>query len=102
MMGVDIFALAVHTYCTEFKASETSGRRTFKHNHAVGGKSDSAHLFGLGKDVVYDEAPPDVDHASAFLATQGLMLIREGDHDHLQPIGWKAWITSRPELIPKA
>lgn len=83
------FRACVMSYCFAMGASETSGLRTTAHNAAVGGVAGSAHRFGLAVDVVYDRTP---DEASAKLWAQrlGLRLIRETDHDHLQPWEWPA------------
>jgi hypothetical protein len=64
----------------------TSWGGTVKHNAAVDGVADTAHLLWIAADVVYDAgmAPNAVRDS---LATRlGLMLIHEGDHDHVQPI----------------
>ena len=81
------FWTAVDSYCLRVTGSVTSGRRTPARNRFVGGSARSAHLEGLGADVVPDsEMPTDDRHA---IATElGLRLIAEGDHDHLQPAGW--------------
>src|SRR5688572_15015308 len=80
---------AADTYCAIFAASQTSGQRTIKHNKAVGGVPNSAHLFGLARDVVYD-TPPDKDMRVSMGARLGLRVIVEGDHDHIQPLSWQA------------
>ena len=71
------------------RASETSGTRTEAHNAAVGGVEHSAHLVGLARDVVYDKPVP-LEERTEWSRRLGLRLIVEGDHDHLQPIDWKA------------
>jgi hypothetical protein len=79
------FFSAVQAYCYAAGGSVTSWGRTPKHNKAVGGVDDSAHLLWTGADVVYDggmEADPLRDRLAARL---GLMLVHEGDHDHIQP-----------------
>lgn len=75
-------------YCTIERASVTSWFRTSAHNAKVGGVAGSAHRFGLAADVVYDLASPPAD-GPAVAEKLGLMLLREKDHDHLQPKGWK-------------
>jgi len=81
------FAEALYAFAARHGASQTSGLRSVAHNAAVGGVARSAHLFGLAADVVYDEhqALADVSDTARRL---GLLLIREGDHDHLQPLDW--------------
>lgn len=78
---------AVFTFCLALGGSTTSGIRSEKHNAAVGGVPHSAHRFGLAADVVYDAL---VDHQRAvdFAASLGLWLLRESDHDHVQPSSW--------------
>ncbi len=86
-MRTEDFAIHVLTICIYFGGSETSGRRTAKHNAAVGGVPNSPHRFGLGRDVVWDEVPPlheVIDYARGL----GLFVIREEDHDHFQPADW--------------
>jgi hypothetical protein len=80
---------AADTYCALFAASTTSGQRTIKHNKAVGGVANSAHLYFLARDVVYD-APPDQAVRIEAGRRLGLRVIVEGDHDHLQPWDWQA------------
>lgn len=81
------FRQAVLTYCARFEASETSGRRTTKHNKLVGGVEHSAHLYGLASDVVYDDLPPEAARLEGGRRL-GLRVIPEGSHDHLQPLDW--------------
>jgi hypothetical protein len=76
---------ALIAYCTATGGSQTSGGRTRKHNFAVGGVVDSAHLLWVAADVVYDQDDP---HAwrDRMASRVGLRIIRdEPDHDHLQP-----------------
>ena len=103
MMTVAQFAEAVHQYERHFGASETSGFRTPVHNRFEGGQPDSAHLFGLARDVVYDGAVPPLNDVQSFAAPLGLMVIRESDrpHDHIQPTGWKTWVAEHADLIPR-
>jgi len=77
---------ALFVYCSLMGASTTSSIRSEVHNKKVGGVLHSAHIFGLGADVVYDSPVADVAEARA--RRLGLKLIREGDHDHLQPLEW--------------
>ena len=88
-MTANQFAAACVRYCTETRASETSGFRTPSHNASVGGKSDSPHLLARARDVVYDDTPTAAErHRIAALC--GLALIIEPTHDHLQPPDWPA------------
>ena len=80
---------AADTYCALFSASSTSGRRTRHHNAAVGGVPNSAHLYGLGLDVIPD-SNPEPAAASEAARRLGLRLIIESDHHHLQPLDWRA------------
>lgn len=88
-MSPERFAEAVRIYCAYTKASGTSSGRTAKHNKAVGGVPTSAHQFWLAIDVVYDEPLP-IELRKDVGARLGLTVIVEGDHDHLQPAGWRA------------
>jgi hypothetical protein len=82
------FHEAVMRYCALAVASVTSSGRTWEHNRKVGGVDESAHLFWLAADVVYDGKPPVL--GAQWAERLGLKLIREDDHDHLQPLDWKA------------
>jgi hypothetical protein len=84
------FAEAVFTYCQITSASVTSGERTRVHNAAVGGVLHSAHLVGFARDVVYDAPILTLETRRDWALRLGLFLIVEGDHDHLQPLGWTA------------
>jgi len=83
------FAINVQTYCLRFDASITSYLRTASHNEKVGGVAHSPHLLGLGADVVYDKPVPLAVRQRTAQAL-GLLVLEEGDHDHLQPLDWKA------------
>jgi len=83
------FAWAAYVYCTLTGASETSGARTRARNDLVGGVPHSAHLVGLARDVVYDE-PIALEERQAWAQRLGLRLVVELDHDHLQPLDWRA------------
>jgi hypothetical protein len=76
-------------YCLFTRGSVKSYGRTLQHNAQVGGVELSAHQFWVGADVVYDE-PVELELAKATAERLGLRLIREADHDHLQPLGWPA------------
>lgn len=88
-MDLGAFRVSVLVYCYQFEARERSGIRTPRGNKHVKGVTYSAHLVGLGADVVYFERPP-LEHAKRWAQQLGLKLVREGDHDHLQPLDWKA------------
>ncbi len=83
------FLDALRSYCAALGASVTSYGRTTAHNHAVGGVEYSPHRVWLAADVVYD-TPPSLAERQELARRLGLMLIVEGDHDHLQPLGWSA------------
>jgi hypothetical protein len=82
--NVGDFALAAYRYCKATGGSVTSWGRTPKHNKAVKGVPNSYHITFKAVDVVYDKRPSLID-AESLAAAQGLRLIREKDHDHLQP-----------------
>lgn len=84
MMVID-FAPAIYRYAKSTGASITSWGRTAARNKKVGGVVNSYHLRFLACDVVYDKKPT-LAIAKAAAAAQGLLLVRESDHDHLQPL----------------
>ncbi len=86
-MTREAFAAAVYSYARRFDASVTSWIRSPHHNAEVGGAAESPHVTGLGVDVVYD-VQPKRDDAASYAALLGLRLLRESDHDHLQPLDW--------------
>lgn len=86
-MTANEFFDAVRSYCARLSGSISSYGRTPKHNAKVGGVSQSAHQFWLGADVLYD-APVDAELARDTGRRLGLKVIRESDHDHLQPLDW--------------
>lgn len=79
------FASALQSYCAATSGSVTSWGRTPQHNVAVGGVPDSGHLLWIAADVVYDNTHGE-DGRGVLADRLGLMLIHEGDHDHVQPI----------------
>ena len=81
------FVEAALTFCELTGGSVTSWKRTIVHNKVVGGVPNSAHLYGLGLDVVYDTAQP-LTATMERAYRLGLKVIREADHDHLQPSTW--------------
>jgi len=88
-MDPGAFARIVQVYCARTGASGTSWIRTEKHNKAEGGVAHSAHLVGLALDVTYD-APVPLAERIEWAARLGLRLITDDDHDHLQPLDWRA------------
>ena len=89
MMTPDEFHAKIMLWCAYFEGSVTSYGRTRDHNLAVGGVIGSAHPWWLAADIVYDTTPPHGERAM-FAARHGLLLIVEDDHDHLQPVDWRA------------
>jgi hypothetical protein len=88
-MGWHEFLDRVVSFCDALGGSVSSWARTPDHSVAVGGTRTDPHVFKLGADVVYTPAPfPPLDRSHAAAAQLGLFLIREVDHDHLQPTGW--------------
>jgi len=81
------FLDAAIAYCDRVDGSVTSWIRTASRNKAVGGVSNSAHLKGLGVDVVA-EKPLTTDERHKIASELGVTLITESDHDHLQPLNW--------------
>lgn len=77
------FLDALRAYCAATGASVTSYGRTPAHNKAVDGVDSSAHLLWIAADVVYDARPIETTRQK-LAARAGLLLIVEGDHDHLQ------------------
>lgn len=86
-MTVAEFATALQQYCLMTGGSVTSYGRTAKRNREVGGVEYSAHRFWRGADVVYD-SPIDEGVAKVTASRLDLLVIREDDHDHLQPLEW--------------
>lgn len=84
------FAEAMYSYCIMTGASETSGMRTRARNTREGGVMHSAHLVKLASDVTYDSVVIAESERREWAHRLGLMLITEGDHDHLQPEDWIA------------
>jgi hypothetical protein len=73
----------------EFAISQTSGRRTIRHNKDVGGHASSFHLSGRGRDYVWDTARVRRDHIARFRRRakgMSIKVVEEGDHEHLQPL----------------
>jgi len=82
------FAAVLMAYCTSTRASVTSWGRSPERNASVGGHTHSYHQVWLGGDVGYAPNPtPPLATARKRASQLGLRLVREGDHDHLQPLG---------------
>lgn len=88
MFDRSVFLASVYRYCKQTSASVTSWYRTPAHNAAVGGIATSPHSEGFGVDVVYDFPGQGGGVRDALADELGLELIHEGDHDHIQPLGW--------------
>lgn len=84
-MTLATFAQSALDYCRATNGSVTSWGRTPKRNTAVGGHPRSYHLQFLAIDVVYD-APVPLPEAKRVGLRLGLKVVREKDHDHLQPL----------------
>lgn len=80
--------LNVFILCTKHKGSVSSWGRTYQHNKDVGGVENSYHQIWMGCDVVLDEM---VQNPKFEADAKHLQLdpILEGDHYHLQPLGWR-------------
>ena len=89
-MTIGEFTTAVAQYGMLMNASVTSWGRTKAHNAAVGGVSYSGHRFWLGCDLVYDAPEPPSGVRQETAERLGLKLLVEGDHDHVQPLTWRA------------
>ena len=105
------FAEAVAAYCLLTGGSVTSGGRSQNRNALAGGLPMSGHRFFVGADIVYDAdlTPDETARIAAALGRLviipvkpplaqrldmaqrlGVLLLAEGDHDHLQPMSWRA------------
>jgi len=71
---------------SRFPLSVTSYKRSAKRNKRFGGAARSRHLLWLGCDVVLD-AQSDKKEFTIEAKRQGLRVVDEGDHLHLQPNG---------------
>ena len=83
-MTIGQFWERINALCGAYDGSVTSGWRSAKHNHDVGGVQTSWHRVGMGADVVLDsefDKGPCIQHADRL----GLLALDEGDHLHLQP-----------------
>lgn len=91
-MTKEEFRAAVESYCQITGADGiTSYWRSARRNKAVEGKDFSSHQVWLGSDVVYfgSNVMP-VETRKVWAQRLGLFMYPEGDHDHLQPLDWKA------------
>lgn len=84
-MYVEEFAVRIYSLCRKFNGSVTSWVRTAKRNSLVGGHPQSEHLVGLGADIVWDD-PPALAEVQVVAVDLGLKVVRENDHDHIQPL----------------
>ena len=89
-MTKEEFRQALESYCAFLGGSVTSYGRTLVHNTHVGGVPYSSHQFWLGADVTYDFKSYTLEHRKEVATRLGLFLWPESDHDHLQPLNWKA------------
>jgi len=82
------FIMAVLLLCVRHSGSVTSWGRTIEHNKLVGGVVNSYHLIWMGCDVVLNNM---VQNSQFESDAKHLCLdpILEGDHYHLQPLGWR-------------
>ena len=85
-MTIADFANAIVAYRRATKGSVTSWGRSVAHNKAVGGVERSFHLEDLAVDMVYDTPTPHHEEARKIGASLGLRILREGDHDHIDPL----------------
>lgn len=69
----------------------TSGYRTPEHNAEVGGVANSYHTrpgpagTGLARDILPPKSPEQAQQIRQYAAANGLEVINEGDHWHLEP-----------------
>lgn len=82
------FISCVMSLCLKHLGSVSSWGRTEKHNRDVGGVPDSYHRLWMGCDVVLDQMVQN-PRFEADAKKLGLDAILEGDHYHLQPLGWR-------------
>lgn len=87
MTPFDFIELVVFL-CSKHRGSISSWGRTSKHNCDVGGVPDSYHILWMGVDVVLDDMAQNASF-EADAKKLGLDPILEGDHYHLQPLGWR-------------
>lgn len=68
---------------SRFAFRETSGYRDVLSNAQVGGHPQSRHMLWLARDVVLSHSH-DIPHFVQEAKRQGLTVIDEGDHLHVQ------------------
>lgn len=82
-------------------ATVTSGQRTPEHNLEVGGVPNSYHLTGQARDILPPRDPQQAAMIRQQAAANGLEVIDEGDHWHLEPRGnaphVNPFVSRRPE-----
>jgi hypothetical protein len=66
-------------------ATVTSGPRTPEHNAEVGGVPNSYHLTDQARDILPPRDPQQAAYIRQQAAANGLEIIDEGDHWHLEP-----------------
>lgn len=64
----------------------TSGLRSPEKNAQVGGVPNSYHLTDQARDIAPPRTPEQAQQIRQYAAQNGLKIIDEGDHWHLQPI----------------
>lgn len=82
-MDIGTFWQEITSACHVFNTRVTSGPRSISWNSAVGGVTDSDHLYGFAADLAGHEST----HAPAIIlhfTRVGLHAINEGDHIHVQ------------------
>lgn len=87
-MDILSFFLSVIFLCYKHHGSVSSWGRTPKHNNEVGGVNNSYHQLWMGVDVILDLMVEN-GQFEADAKKLGLDPILEGDHYHLQPLGWR-------------
>lgn len=65
----------------------TSGLRTPERNAKVGGVANSYHLTDQARDILPPKTPEQAAQVRQFAAQNGLEVIDEGDHWHMEPRG---------------
>lgn len=82
-------------------ATVTSGQRTPEHNREVGGVPNSYHLTGQARDILPPRDPQEAAMIRQQAAANGLEVVDEGDHWHLEPRGnaphVNPFVSRRPE-----
>lgn len=68
----------------------TSGLRTPERNAKVGGVANSYHLTDQARDILPPKTPEEAAQVRQFAAQNGLEIIDEGDHWHMEPRGQQA------------